>query len=92
MSLWGAHVKQVIDSKPSQDTLTSLNKQELQVRDAFDKYLASMKLVADAGRTAAAMSSTNGVTTTDVLNALKVNADRDLTDLVALIRSFGVKI
>jgi len=92
MRLWGAHVKQVVDSHPGAAQLEKLQGQEEKVKDAFDKYIASMKLVADTGRTAASMVSTNGPSTVDVLNALKANADRDLEDLVALLRSFGVKI
>lgn len=82
MRLWGAYV--AAKHPPVE--------QEIRVKDAFDKYVASMKLVADAGKTTADASSTNSTTASAVLSALKANADRDLDDLVSLLRSFGVKI
>lgn len=68
---------------------------ELKVKAAYEKYQQAMAAVCDAGAIYAAAGVTNSAGQTGASAALQAatsNAGQTLADLVALIRSLGVKI
>ena len=81
MNLWGSYVAQ---AHPGTN-------QEMIVKNAYEKYQASMAAVCDAGEIYAATGGTNG-TATAAFNQAIANSGQDLADLENLINSFGVKL
>ena len=69
--------------------------QEQVVKDAYEKYQHAFAAACDAGAAYAASSVTNSTGATGYKAALDYaieNANRALTDLQALVTSFGVKL
>jgi hypothetical protein len=66
--------------------------QNQQVAAAYAKYQAAMALVCDAGAVYSATSETNAAPASAALQQATSNATQTITDLVNLIRSFGVNI
>lgn len=64
-------------------------KAELKVKAAFDKYRMAMVLVADAGRRFSTINDPEGASR---LEFTITNASATLSDLVEVIRSFGIKL
>jgi hypothetical protein len=85
MHLWGAYVA----------SGNATVAQEIQVRDAYQKYQAAMLVVCDAGAIYSASSLTNAVGATGLSAALQqaiLNATNSIADLENLVTSFGVKL
>ena len=67
--------------------------QNAAVKAAYEKYQATMAVVCDLGQVyAAAGTSTNSTAAKAALDTAGTNAAQELSDLVALIQSFGVKL
>lgn len=66
--------------------------QNLQVAAAFDKYQKAFSVLCDAGAIYAATSSTNSAAAGAALQQAASNSAAELTDLVNLVQSFGVKL
>jgi hypothetical protein len=66
----------------------------LQVKAAYEKYQAAFLVACDIGAAYAATAGpTNGAGATGAaLATAEANAGNELTDLLNLVRSFGVKI
>jgi hypothetical protein len=82
MDAWGAYVASghaTID-------------QERQVKAAYEKYQAAVYVVIDAGEVFAGATTNTIVTLSSALTTAQANQSQDLSDLVNLITSFGVKL
>ena len=66
--------------------------QNLAVKAAFLKYQAAFAIVCDAGAVYAATGTTNAPAASAALQTAIVNANATISDLVNLVRTFGVKI
>lgn len=66
--------------------------QNQQVKAAYEKYQLAMNIVCDAGEIYAASSTTNNAAADLALQAAMANAQQTINDVIALVRSFGVKI
>jgi hypothetical protein len=67
--------------------------QNLQVKNAFLKYQASLLVVTDLGASyAAAVNSTNEPAASAAMQSAISGASQSIADLVGLIQSFGVKV
>lgn len=82
MELWGAYVKAV---KPPVA-------QEAAVKDAFEKWQASMVAVCDAGQVWSLATSTNAIPAQDKFEAAVAAAGQARGDVINLITKFGVKL
>jgi len=88
MTGWGDYIKH----QDAAGTPVSMN-QRAQVKAAYEKYQAAMGVVADAGVSYnQAAGTTNLIGAQAILNTAVQMASACLSDLVDLIRSFGVKI
>ena len=62
------------------------------VKAAYERYQAAMAVVCDAGAVYAATATTNAPSASAALQTAIVNANGTITDLVNLVRSFGVNL
>jgi hypothetical protein len=82
MTAWGSYV--AANHPPASE--------EMAVRNAFEKYQQAELLAIDATAIYAAAVSTNSTAPFDAITAASSNAAQSITDLVNLMRQFGVKI
>lgn len=62
------------------------------VKAAYVKYQKAMALLCDAGAVYAATSATNAPAASEALSQAVANVNQEVSDTVALVQSFGVKI
>jgi hypothetical protein len=66
--------------------------QNAAVKAAFERYQAAFALVCDAGAVYSATSQTNAPAASAALQTAIVNANQSISDLIAVVQSFGVKL
>jgi hypothetical protein len=66
--------------------------QNAAVKDAFLKYQRAFAVVCDAGAVYAATGQTNAPAASLALQTAVANANQSISDIVSLVKSFGVKL